>query len=264
MKQLPEQPSLEHLKKQAKDLLRFYKNGDAEALDRFSSFLPAAAGKTHSNILALNLHLHDAQSCVAREYGFPSWQELRSYVEAKATPHGDHAFRVLAWLRLVYAGEIAGGNNRSRPSLAARRLTEDRGFTGGDVYLACAIGDEDALRQVTKNDPHWVNRPGGPLNLPPLIAVTHSSLLQLPAFRDRLHQSAKLLLDAGADPNTTRQTGACRRPERAASHGGIGWPFYFSGLGRNVCRVLRLSPRLHSHARVREGRRCPLLARCTS
>jgi hypothetical protein len=29
--------------------------------------------------------LHDAQSCVARIYGFASWAELRSYVEARST-----------------------------------------------------------------------------------------------------------------------------------------------------------------------------------
>src|SRR5215475_3679108 len=99
MKHLPWQPSLEHLKKQAKDLLRLYKKRDDEALDRFSSFLPAAAGKTHENILALNLRLHDAQSCVAREYGFPSWQELKSYAEAQAAPHKGNASRVIGWLR---------------------------------------------------------------------------------------------------------------------------------------------------------------------
>ena len=57
------------------------------------------------------------------------------------------------------------------------------------------------LRQATRNDPGWVDRAGGPLDLPPLVAVTHSSLLRLPEFRDRLHKCARLLLDAGADPN---------------------------------------------------------------
>src|SRR5262249_4009434 len=159
----------------AKDLLRLYKDRDDEALDRFSAFLPAAAGKTHANILALNLRLHDAQSCVAREYGFPSWQELKSYAEAKAAPHEGGTFRITGWLRCVYAGDIAGGNNRSRPWLAARRLAEDPELAEGDVYLACAIGDEDTLRRATRNDPQWVNRSGGTLNLPPLVAVTHSS-----------------------------------------------------------------------------------------
>ena len=39
------------------------------------------------------------------------------------------------------------------------------------------------------------------MHLPPLLAVTHSSLLQVPEFRERLHRSARYLLAAGADPN---------------------------------------------------------------
>src|SRR5262249_31960642 len=50
-------------------------------------------------------------------------------------------------------------------------------------------------------DPGWVDRRGGPLQLPPLFAVAHSSLLQLPEFRERLHRCARFLLAAGADPN---------------------------------------------------------------
>jgi len=30
---------------------------------------------------ALSLALHDAQSVIAREYGFKSWNEMREYVE---------------------------------------------------------------------------------------------------------------------------------------------------------------------------------------
>jgi hypothetical protein len=68
-------------------------------------------------------------------------------------------------------------------------------------YLACAIGDEDALRQATQADPAWVDRAGGPLKLPPLTAITHSSLLQVPELRERLHRCARFLLTAGANPN---------------------------------------------------------------
>ena len=39
------------------------------------------------------------------------------------------------------------------------------------------------------------------MKLPPLVAVTHSRLGQLPEFAARLRACARLLLDAGADPN---------------------------------------------------------------
>jgi hypothetical protein len=53
-RQLPEKPNLEHLKKQAKELLRSMRQGK----------------------------LADAQHALANEYGFPSWTKLKSHVEA--------------------------------------------------------------------------------------------------------------------------------------------------------------------------------------
>lgn len=105
------------------------------------------------------------------------------------------------WLAMVYAGDIAGGTHSAQPAAAARWLAEHPLPTNGDPDLACAVGDLDTLRTAIARDPQWVNRPGGPLQLPPLVAVTHCSLLRLPAFRPRLHACAAELLAAGADPN---------------------------------------------------------------
>src|SRR6185503_6240853 len=59
---LPPHPNLEHLKKQAKDLLRDLQQRD-----------PA-------------LKLADAQHALAREYGFASWPKLKAYVESLPPP----------------------------------------------------------------------------------------------------------------------------------------------------------------------------------
>jgi hypothetical protein len=147
MNQLPAQPHLDHLKKQAKDLLRLYRSRDPASLARFRANLPAAAGKDDAAIAALDLRLRDAQWCVAREYGFSSWADLKSYVEAQAARSGDRRDRVLRWLERVYAGDIAGGNERARPAIAARMLAENSDLIGGDAYLACATGDEALLRR---------------------------------------------------------------------------------------------------------------------
>ncbi|KAF1046728.1 MAG: hypothetical protein GAK38_02291 [Xylophilus sp.] len=80
-------------------------------------------------------------------------------------------------------------------------LAENPALAEGDAYLACAVGDETALRQATARDPGWVHRAGGPLHLPPLEAVTHSGLLTLPGFRERLRDCARFLLGAGASPD---------------------------------------------------------------
>lgn len=80
---IPGRPSLAHLKKQAKQLLSAFRAGDPEARDRFSTHLP---GYREGNPLAL----HDAQSAIAREHGFPSWQKLADEVRMRVRlPHGE-------------------------------------------------------------------------------------------------------------------------------------------------------------------------------
>jgi ankyrin repeat protein len=72
-KELPASPSLEHLKKQAKALLRDFQAKDAQALKRFSSLKLKAAPK-----------LSHAQRLIAREYGFDSWAKLKKHIDAEA------------------------------------------------------------------------------------------------------------------------------------------------------------------------------------
>ncbi|MCC8959912.1 ankyrin repeat domain-containing protein [Bradyrhizobium sp. Pear77] len=201
MNRSPARLNLEHLKKQAKELLRLYRRQAPEAYARFRQALAAAAGRSDAQIAALDLRLHDAQSCVARDLGFASWPDLRRYVEAQLPSGKSRDDRVRRWLQLVYAAEVNGTTDRAHPRVAMRMLTEDPDLVAGDPYLACAIGDEETIRRTAASDPAWVNRPGGPLKLPPLVAVTHSSLLQIPEFQARLHRCARLLLQAGADPD---------------------------------------------------------------
>jgi len=207
VKRIPPRPDLGHLKKQAKDLLARYRSGEPEALARFRIALPAAAGQADEAIAALGLRLHDAQSCLAREHGFASWADFQGFVLARRALVDDPERATQQWLRLVYAGDIAGGNHSARPQLA-ERLWADNSIAiaiaiayDGDPWLACAVGDEARLRQAVAQDPGWVHRSGGPLQLPPLLAVAHSSLARLPAFADRLQACVALLLDAGADAN---------------------------------------------------------------
>lgn len=91
MSSLPEQPNLDHLRKQAKDLIRQYRAGDPAALASFSQHLPAAKGKSDAELSTMQLALRDAQSCIARQYGFPSWRELTQYVQRKNSSAPDGA-----------------------------------------------------------------------------------------------------------------------------------------------------------------------------
>jgi hypothetical protein len=75
---LPARPSLDSLRKQAKKLARDVAAGDVQAVARVHAQLPRAS---------LPLSNRDAQLVVAREYGFPGWQDLTAEVE-KRLGHG--------------------------------------------------------------------------------------------------------------------------------------------------------------------------------
>ena len=70
---LPERPSLEQLRKQAKDLLRDARSGQATALARLSAARRGGAGE--------RIRLSEAQLAVARDLGFASWPKLVHHVE---------------------------------------------------------------------------------------------------------------------------------------------------------------------------------------
>jgi hypothetical protein len=199
MDTLPDRANLDHLRKQAKDLLRLSRAGDPAALAHFTRFLPAS-GRTEAETAALGLRLHDAQSCVARQYGFPSWSELSLHVEALSLARGDQGTAVRRWLALAYGGDLTGSLAAPRPHVAARVLRDTPGLTG-DVWAACAAGHVPGVSRAIEEDPSWVNRAAGPFNVPPLVAVTHSRLGKLREMRDGLRACAELLLQAGADPN---------------------------------------------------------------
>jgi ankyrin repeat protein len=71
---LPARPSLESLRKQAKKLARAIADGDASAIARARAQLPQSE---------LPLSQRDAQLVLAREYGFPGWQDLIKEVEQR-------------------------------------------------------------------------------------------------------------------------------------------------------------------------------------
>lgn len=145
MRHLPSRSNLDHLKKQAKELLKLYDARDPAAVQRFRLALPAAARKSDAQVLSLGLRLHDAQSCIAREYGFSSWTGLKEYVSARRDGWQVQAERLERWLSLVYAGDVSGTMNRAQPAVAARLLEEAPELVE-DASVSCAVGAESALR----------------------------------------------------------------------------------------------------------------------
>ena len=69
---LPDEPSYEQLRNQAKDLRRAVLAGEPGALAEVAGHFPDAPAP---------FPLHAAQLVVARRYGFPSWARLKRHVE---------------------------------------------------------------------------------------------------------------------------------------------------------------------------------------
>jgi uncharacterized protein (TIGR03067 family) len=94
-KTLPGRPNLDHLRKQAKQLLSALEAGDREAIVTIVEHLPAAKGKSADEVRAMGLRLADAQSAIARKTGFAAWPHLARHVQQLRSLEGTWAFAKL-------------------------------------------------------------------------------------------------------------------------------------------------------------------------
>jgi ankyrin repeat protein len=163
MFRLPERPNLEQLKKQAKSLLRAAHAKDVDALQRFAG-LPAFANRPVADLRSTDLALHDAQSVIAREHGFSSWNALREEVEAR-TLSFDAA--VDEFIRCATGG--ASGR-------AQRLLGLHPGIAAASLQTALVLGDADGVEARLRDRPELATVPGGPQNWEPLLYACHTCM----------------------------------------------------------------------------------------
>jgi ankyrin repeat protein len=175
VQELPQEPSLEQLRKQAKELRR-----------------------------AEGIALSAAQLMVARRYGFASWTRLKRHVEVvtrfsrfpeRMTADGGPAAEFLRLACLTYADD-----QPERWAQARRLLELNPGIAAGDVYVAAAAADAGQLRRILAADPGAARREGGPYQWEPLCYLAYARHdPEVPA--DAVLEAARTMLAAGADPN---------------------------------------------------------------
>jgi ankyrin repeat protein len=109
-RQLREHPDLEQLKTQAKELLKAFRAGQADASAEVTALCRGADREKFA--------LHDAQLVLARSYGFDSWPKLKAYVDGVT---------VQSLVEAVRAGDIARVRAmlEVRPELASLDLAEN-------------------------------------------------------------------------------------------------------------------------------------------
>jgi ankyrin repeat protein len=213
---LPDEPSLEQLRNQAKDLRRAVQAGNPEALaevaERFpdaapAPFLPDAAPAPFlPDAAPAPFPLHAAQLVVARRYGFRSWARLKRHLEIidhysrfpDRVQDDGAASLADAFLRLAC---LSYADDRPERWAEGRRLlAEHPELTRDSVHAAAAAADTGSLRCLLAADPAAARREGGPYRWEPLFYLAYAR--HDPAIEEgAVLTAARLLLDAGADPN---------------------------------------------------------------
>ncbi len=183
MSALPSSPDLSFEKKHAKSLLRDFLTGDPAAVGRVRAQLPRIAP-------GAALTLADAQLVVARERGFDSWPKLKHHIESTQSIDAQ-AERFLEAIREDRAGVVERLLG-AHPDLA-RYSIHTASATGDVERVATFIGGDASLVTAGHGDDAW-----------PPLAYACRSPLHAASLRhaDRLLRTARLLLDAGADPNS--------------------------------------------------------------
>jgi ankyrin repeat protein len=140
-KSLPARPSLESLRKQAKKLARDIAAGDAAAIARARAHLPN---------VNLPLTQRNAQLVIAREYGYPGWQDLTAEV-------GKRLGKGLDWA-VTEARRVIHDNDVERlkqllaeyPALLSWQDDEDGGLLGMATGAYADAGDAQREQWFTR------------------------------------------------------------------------------------------------------------------
>jgi len=189
---LPERPNLDHLREQAKDLLRDFRAGQALAIERMAVGLPELALKG-----ALNRPpaLHDAQSALAREYGFASWRALVQHVEEVRAREGITQSVIDAFVEAALS---------DRAGRMERLLELYPALPKASLLCGLLCGESETFRRWLDEDPSRVQAPIGPHENPPIAMAVRSRIHRLSPERAAGQLACvRLLLDRGVGVNET-------------------------------------------------------------
>jgi len=183
VRRLPSNPNLDHLKYQAKDLLKEHSAHSPGVAQRIREFHPRFGQATDAEIFGAHLSLSDAQLAIAREHGFPSWARLKAHIERPALsdqlnlPHHerieDPTFRRA--VELLDAGDVANlrVHLNQHPNLVHQHVI----FEGGNYFR------QPTLLEFVAENP-----------------VRHGTM------PDNIVQVAQVILDAGVEQTALNET----------------------------------------------------------
>ena len=218
---LPQNPSLKHLKYQAKDLMKELAANDRSAAQRVREFHPRFGYALDAAIFSARLKLADVQLTIAREAGFPSWARLKRHIEKPTLSDRldlkhherieDTAFRRA--VDLIDTGDVEALRNhlKQHPGLQSEHVL----FEGGNYFRNPSL-----LEFIAENP---IRHGKLPPNILEVAAVILDAGVNQPALNETLALVATgrvprecrvqgalidLLCDRGADPNSALRAAA--------------------------------------------------------
>ncbi len=150
-RKLPSRPHLQHLKNQARDLVKAHRGNDAEAAARIKAHLPRLANSTKEIIGKARFTILDAQLVIAHEYGFPSWPKLKECVE------GDTAVAKLP--HHPFSKDLQYYTDRAEGLLSVHKTGQQRALdlirTSHPKFKE-ATDEEIRSAEITLEDAKWI------------------------------------------------------------------------------------------------------------
>lgn len=197
-KELPAHPNLEQYKKQAKELLRACRADDADALRVLHAYHPRRQDGTR-------FALADAQLVIAREHGFESWPKFAAEIERCRIANSIATLSdpIDVFLRAALVPRDGSSHAAGTLDEANAILAQYPHAATSSIFAAAALGDEPTVRAYISGNAAAVHERGGPYGWDALCHLCFSRYLRLDKTRSEAFvRTARLLLDAGANPNT--------------------------------------------------------------
>ena len=178
---LPSRPDLDQLRKQARELLRAIRAGDAAAVQRVRTVIPSSDESGDAS----DVTLADMQFVLAREHGFASWAKLVHHVEESRPPALAKFERLADVVARAYMAGDAGTIREVNathglsfvwdrdPERTRKRLTE--------WYASASRAPETALAEVR----HLLAKQAGVDSWEELVASLRAKLVGVGEGRSR-------------------------------------------------------------------------------
>lgn len=209
-RRLTARSSLQSLRKEAKRWLKALREHDPEARGRLQRAWPRASDEPG---------LREVQHALALEHGLPNWAALKAALADIALARRSHAERADEFLghACLNYGVRPGpaswdptySDSPSRRRYAARILERHPDIARFSLHTAVVSGDLAEVERVLSQRGQAVHEEGGPHRRVPLLYLCYGRL-PVTAANENAVAIARLLLDAGADPNACFTDGTNR------------------------------------------------------